>query len=411
MSADRLLARSTSRDLATDRRGRHALVRARRRPAQRQDARAAHARQRPRPHPAEHARPGDAASSSPRRLDELTARAAAARSHARRRHRQAVHPRRRRRPRRRSARSPSREIARQMAQLGHQALGKLTELGVPSFVFINGLALGGGLEIALNADYRTIDCFGAGARAARGVPRPHPRLGRRVAAAEPDRHRERAQGRHREPAEEQPDAQGPAGVRLGIADAIFPPANFLEDSIRWADGVLSGAHQGQAQERAGQDRARSSSGTPRSASPARCSRAASAPCRSRPYAALELLKAAKNTDKQTGFAAEDEALADLIAGDQFTRIHLRVQSRAEARQAPGRRARQGARQEGHQGRRDRRRAHGQPVRAAVRAPAAGAGRDHRPRPGARRQGPRLHPRTRSTSCWPRAASPPTRRTG
>jgi 3-hydroxyacyl-CoA dehydrogenase len=36
-----------------------------------------------------------------------------------------------------------------------------------------------------------------------------------------------------------------------------------------------------------------------------------------PYRALELLKAAKNTDKKTGFAAEDEALADLISGDQF----------------------------------------------------------------------------------------------
>jgi 3-hydroxyacyl-CoA dehydrogenase len=36
-----------------------------------------------------------------------------------------------------------------------------------------------------------------------------------------------------------------------------------------------------------------------------------------PYKALELIKAAKNTDKKAGFAAEDEALAELIAGDQF----------------------------------------------------------------------------------------------
>ena len=27
---------------------------------------------------------------------------------------------------------------------------------------------------------------------------------------------------------------------LGMADVMLPPANFLEDSIRWADGVLSG---------------------------------------------------------------------------------------------------------------------------------------------------------------------------
>ena len=65
---------------------------------------------------------------------------------------------------------PSREIARQMAQLGHETFGKFTELGVPSFVFINGLALGGGLEVALNADYRTIDSSAA-AIAAQGLLR------------------------------------------------------------------------------------------------------------------------------------------------------------------------------------------------------------------------------------------------
>ena len=26
----------------------------------------------------------------------------------------------------------------------------------------------------------------------------------------------------------------------GIVDAIFPAANYLEDSLRWADGVLGG---------------------------------------------------------------------------------------------------------------------------------------------------------------------------
>src|SRR5690554_6123716 len=57
---------------------------------------------------------------------------------------------------------PSKDVARKMAQLGHYSLGKLGNLGVPSFVFINGLALGGGLEIALNANYRTVDSTGPG---------------------------------------------------------------------------------------------------------------------------------------------------------------------------------------------------------------------------------------------------------
>jgi enoyl-CoA hydratase/carnithine racemase len=50
-----------------------------------------------------------------------------------------------------------RETGVLMAKLGHATLGMLSELGVPSFAFINGLALGGGTEIALNATYRTVD--------------------------------------------------------------------------------------------------------------------------------------------------------------------------------------------------------------------------------------------------------------
>ena len=41
----------------------------------------------------------------------------------------------------------------------------------------------------------------------------------------------------------------------GIVDAIFPAANYLEDSLQWADGVLDRHGQGRPQERAGQDRA------------------------------------------------------------------------------------------------------------------------------------------------------------
>ena len=67
----------------------------------------------------------------------------------------------------------------------------------------------------------------------------------------------------------------------GIVDAIFPAANYLENSLRWADGVLGGIGQGAPQERAGQDRAphevahRDQDGARHAREPA------SAPCRSR----------------------------------------------------------------------------------------------------------------------------------
>ncbi len=211
---------------------------------------------------------------------------------------------------------PSREVGRQLAQLGHRVLGKLGDLGVPSFTFINGLALGGGTEIALNSTYRTVDS----SIAALGLPEVFlgmipgwggswllPNLigienALKVIVENPLKNNRTLKGRD--------------VFELGIADAIFPPANFLEDSIRWADGVLTGTievkrpHQpGKLERLAKWDIA---VGIARKQLLAKIGPVAEAP-----YRALDLLKAAKNTTRAEGFAAEDEALADLVAGDQF----------------------------------------------------------------------------------------------
>jgi len=211
---------------------------------------------------------------------------------------------------------PSRDLGKQMAQLGHWALGKLGTLGVPSFVFINGLALGGGLEIALNANYRTID------RTIPGCALPEVFLGiipgwggawllpnligienaLKVVIENPLKNNRMLTGQQ--------------AFELGIADAIFEPANFLENSLSWASDVISGRVK-----------------VTRANEPGKLERAvkwdiaigvAQKMLESRigtivrsPYRALALLKAAKNTDMHTGFAAEDDALADLISGDQF----------------------------------------------------------------------------------------------
>ncbi|HTC71202.1 MAG TPA: 3-hydroxyacyl-CoA dehydrogenase NAD-binding domain-containing protein, partial [Acidothermaceae bacterium] len=50
----------------------------------------------------------------------------------------------------------TRTEALEAAQLGHRVLGRLGELPVPTFAFINGVALGGGLEAALHCTYRTV---------------------------------------------------------------------------------------------------------------------------------------------------------------------------------------------------------------------------------------------------------------
>ncbi|HWS50194.1 MAG TPA: enoyl-CoA hydratase-related protein, partial [Microbacterium sp.] len=211
---------------------------------------------------------------------------------------------------------PDRETGKQMAQLGHWSLGKLSELGVPSFVFINGLALGGGVEIGLNADYRTID------RSIPALALPEVFLGiipgwggawllPNLIGIE-----NALKVIIENPLKQNRTLKGQEAFELGIADAIFEPANFLEDSLKWADGVIGGRitvkrpHQPGKLERAIKWDA--AIGIARKTLQSRIGEVAESP-----YRALELIKAAKNTDKATGFAAEDDALADLISGDQF----------------------------------------------------------------------------------------------
>ena len=210
----------------------------------------------------------------------------------------------------------SRAVGKQMAELGHYALGKLSDLGVPSFVFINGLALGGGLEIGLNADYRTID------RNTPGVALPEVFLGiipgwggawllpnligienaLKVVIENPLKNNRILTGQET--------------FTLGIADAIFDSVSFLEHSIAWADGVIAGGTKVKRANAPGKiERAVKwdiAIGVAMKMLENRIGRVAKSP-----YKALELLKAAKNTDRATGFAAEDEALAELISGDQF----------------------------------------------------------------------------------------------
>lgn len=211
---------------------------------------------------------------------------------------------------------PDRETGKKMAQLGHWALGKLSTLGVPSFTFINGLALGGGVEIPLNSDYRTID------ETVPALALPEVFLGiipgwggawllpnligienaLEVVISNPLKNNRML--------------KGPQAFELGIADAMFGSANFLEESIAWADGVINGKikvkrpHEpGKIERVAKWDIA---IGIAQKTLESRIGKVAKSP-----YRALELLKAAKSNTKAEGFALEDDALADLISGDQF----------------------------------------------------------------------------------------------
>lgn len=210
----------------------------------------------------------------------------------------------------------SRENARKIAQLGHHVFGKLSDLGVPSFAFINGLALGGGLEIALNSTYRTVDS------AAAAIALPEVFLGLipgwggayllpnligienalEVVVSNPLK-----QNRMLKPQQ---------AFDLGIVDAIFPSATYLERSLAWADGVLGGSVRVDRKNEPGKiERLTKWPIAIKMARGMLESKIGTVP-RS-PYLALDLLEKARGGSKAEGFAREDEALADLVVGDQF----------------------------------------------------------------------------------------------
>jgi enoyl-CoA hydratase/carnithine racemase len=60
------------------------------------------------------------------------------------------------------AKITERDQAVAIARIGHAVFNKLHSSPVPTFAFINGLALGGGLEITLHCHYRTVSAAAAG---------------------------------------------------------------------------------------------------------------------------------------------------------------------------------------------------------------------------------------------------------
>ncbi|KQP55583.1 3-hydroxyacyl-CoA dehydrogenase NAD-binding domain-containing protein [Agreia sp. Leaf283] len=211
---------------------------------------------------------------------------------------------------------PSRELAKQMAQLGHFTFGKMATIGVPTFAFINGLALGGGVEVALAADYRTIDS----SIPALALPEVFlgiiPGWGGAYLLPNLIGIENALKVVVENPLKNNRTLKGQQAFDLGIADAIFGPASYLEQSLVWADEVLAARISvkrpnapGKLERLVKWDAAISIA---RKMLESKIGSVAASP-----YAALDLLKAAKSGSAEEGFAREDDALADLISGDQF----------------------------------------------------------------------------------------------
>ncbi|MCZ2850654.1 3-hydroxyacyl-CoA dehydrogenase NAD-binding domain-containing protein [Modestobacter sp. VKM Ac-2978] len=202
--------------------------------------------------------------------------------------------------------------AREIAETGHRVFRRLKESTIPTFAFVNGAALGGGLELALHCHHRTIASTAVvafpevflGLVPGWGGTQLLPELIGIDAAVTVIVENALAQNKV---------TPAPKAARLGMADAVFEPADFLERSLAWAAGVLTGdvAVRRPEVDRTAWDDAISRA---RQLVAARTRNASPGALR-----AVELLDLARAGDAgfTTGTAAEDDALTDLLMSEEL----------------------------------------------------------------------------------------------
>jgi 3-hydroxyacyl-CoA dehydrogenase/enoyl-CoA hydratase/carnithine racemase len=207
-----------------------------------------------------------------------------------------------------------RGTAEDFVALGHRVFGRLREAPVPTFAFVNGVAMGGGMELALHCDYRTL------ASNAAGMSQPEVFLGilpgwggtqllPRIAGPE------NAVTIIVENALNQNRVMKPKdALRLGAVDVVLDAADHLEQSLVWLTGVLDGSITVPRKDFGSWTEDEWSAALDRGKIVAEMRTHGAAPA---PYRALELIELSRTTDLAQGLAAERAALVDLIMTQEF----------------------------------------------------------------------------------------------
>lgn len=214
---------------------------------------------------------------------------------------------------------------------GHDVFRRLSGLAVPTFAYYNGAAMGGGVEVGLHCAYRTVST------AIPAFSLPEVFLGlvpgwggcallpnligadRAVSVII-----ENSLNQNRQ-------LKGKQVYELGIADAIFEGADFLEQSLIWTAAVLKGEL---AVERPAIDRGEGwDAAVARGRAIADSKVHGAAPAA---YRALDIIAAAKDGDLSAGLRRRGPGAGRPDHGRRAAQRHLRLQPGPEARQAPGR---------------------------------------------------------------------------
>ena len=197
-----------------------------------------------------------------------------------------------------------------IGKLGHDVFRRLDECGVPTFAFINGLALGGGLEVGLHCNYRTLasTAFTALPEVFLGLV---PGWGGATILPKLIGPERAVQVIMLNALNNNTMMKAKDALSLGVVDAVYEPADFLERSVSFAAKVLSGATKVERKDYSQDSAWDAALATGKAAALKKYGGAEIAS----PMRALELIAAARTNTRGAGFDAEDQALADLTMSD------------------------------------------------------------------------------------------------
>ncbi|CAB4651651.1 unannotated protein [freshwater metagenome] len=199
-----------------------------------------------------------------------------------------------------------------VGKLGHDVFRRLDECGIPTFAFVNGLALGGGLEVALHCKYRTLasTAFTALPEVFLGLV---PGWGGATILPKLIGPEHAVQVIMLNALNNNTMMKAKDALKLGVVDAVFEPADFIERSIAFATSVLSGSTTIERKDYSNDPGWESALATGRAAALKKYGGAQIAS----PAAALKLIAEAKSNTRGAGFDAEEQAMVDLIMSDEL----------------------------------------------------------------------------------------------
>lgn len=204
------------------------------------------------------------------------------------------------------------EQAKYVIDFGHKTYAKLRNSKIPTFCFINGLALGGGTELALSCQYRTVastafialpEVFIGLVPGWSGVTILPKMIGPTNAV----------KVILQNSLNNNTMLKAKEALELGMVDELYQPVDFLERSVQFVADILNGKKQIERKDHSNDPDWDSALALGRAAINKKYN---GAKVKNAEYA-LELIKESKSNTIEAGLAREIEVMADLMMGDEF----------------------------------------------------------------------------------------------